>query len=132
MIAIELPWPSVDLSPNARMNPFAHAKAKKAAKNAAWGFTKAVMSARGIPIGSFVGPVKVTYTFHPAIDRARDDDNFAARMKASRDGIALALGVDDRHFKQQPVVFGEKRKPACVVVVLEPAAVNLSLKGVIS
>ena len=132
MIAIELPWPSIDLSPNSRLNPFAFARAKKKAKNAAWGFTKAVMSAQGIAAGSFVGPIKVTYTFHPKIDRPRDDDNFAARMKAHRDGIALALGVDDNTFTQQPVVFGAKRNPACVVVLVEPAAVNMKLRGVIA
>lgn len=128
---IELPWPSADPSPNARINPFAHHTAKRKAKNAAWGLTKAIMGPLGIAAGSFIGPTKITYVFHPAIERARDDDNFAGRMKAARDGIALALGVDDKTFTQQPVVFGPKRKPACVVVTVEPSAVKVPMRGAI-
>ena len=131
ILAVELSWPSADLSPNGRLNHFAHHRAKKLYKNAAWGFTKAMMGPLGIAAGSFVGPIKITYTFHPAIDRARDDDNFAARMKSARDGIALAIGVDDKLFTQQPVVFGAKRKHACVVAVVEPAAVKVPVRGAI-
>ncbi len=132
MIHIELPWPSADLSPNARMNAFAHASAKKKAKNAAWGLTKAVMGPLGIVAGSFVGPIRITYTFHPAMTRARDDDNFASRMKAGRDGIALALGVDDKHFTQQPVIFAEVTDRPRVMVMVEPAEIKIPLRGVIS
>lgn len=121
MIRISLPWPSADLSPN-RSSPGnwrAHARAKKSAKNAAWGFTKAVMSAMGLRHGAVTGPVAVTLTFHPLMDRGRDVDNMQARMKAGLDGIALALGIDDKHFRPVSVI-GEKRKPACVDVVITP------------
>ena len=76
--------------------------------------------------------MSVQYTFHPAIKRARDDDNFAARMKAARDGMADALGVNDCGFVTQPVVFAAKRNPACVVVTLKAAAVNVPLRGQIN
>ena len=129
-LTIELPWPSAALSPNSRkkwdMN-----KAKKAAKAYAWTMTKSLMGPLGIVPGSWEGPVAVQYTFHPAMERGRDDDNFAARMKSGRDGIALALGIDDVKFSQQPVVFGAIRKPACVIVTLTPAAVKLPVRGVI-
>jgi len=119
MIRISLPWPNADLSPNARVHWSAHARAKKSAKNAAWGFTKAVMGAIGLRHGAVTGPVAVTLTFHPEIDRGRDVDNMQARMKAGLDGIALALGIDDKHFRPVSVI-GEKRKPACVIVELFP------------
>lgn len=106
-------------------------RARKKAKNEAWGLTKALMPALGIKVGSWVGPITVQYTFHPDMDRDRDDDNFAARLKSARDGIARALGVDDSGFTQLPVIFGTKAKPACVVVTLTPAAVVLPVRGVI-
>ena len=130
-LTIELPWPSIDLSPNSRKR-WAGIKARKAAKNYAWGMAKAAMGPLGIAYGSWVGPISVQYTFHPAMDRARDDDNFAARMKAARDGIALALGVDDCGFITQPVILGEKRNPSCVIVTLKAAAVAVPLRGQIN
>ena len=131
-LTIKLPWPSADLSPNSR-NKWAMIKAKKAAKADAWGMAQSLMGPLGIARGSWVGPISVQYTFHPAMIRGRDDDNFAARMKSARDGIALALGVDDVKFSQQPVVFGETRKAApCVIVTLTPAAIKVPFRGPIS
>lgn len=130
-LTIELPWPSIDLSPNSR-NRWAGIRARKAAKNYAWALAKELMGPLGIRSGSWVGPISVQYTFHPLADRRRDDDNFAARMKAARDGIALALGVDDCGFITQPVIFGEKRNPSCVVVTLKAAAVNVPFRGQIN
>jgi crossover junction endodeoxyribonuclease RusA len=36
--------------------------------------------------------------FYPPDKRLRDDDNVFASFKNGRDGLALALGIDDRHF----------------------------------
>ena len=131
MISIELPWPDKDLSPNARVHWATHARAKKKARDHAWGFTKAVMSPLGIRSGSFVGPIAVRIVFHPEIDRGRDMDNMQARMKAALDGIASGLGVDDKHFRPVSHI-GAKRKPGCVVVTLEPAMVAVPVRGTIS
>jgi Holliday junction resolvase RusA-like endonuclease len=84
----------------------------------------------GILPGSFIGPVAVKIVFHPAVDRNRDLDNMQASQKAALDGIALALGVDDSIFCPVSEI-GSKRKPACVVVTLTPAAVALPVRGVI-
>jgi hypothetical protein len=129
-LTVVLPWPSVDLSPNSR-NKWAMIRAKKAAKNYALTYTKSLMGPLRIVPGSWLGPVTIQYTFHPAMNRARDDDNFANRMKAARDGIAEALGINDTKFVQMPVVFAGLRDPACVVVTLTPAAVALPVRGVI-
>jgi hypothetical protein len=93
--------------------------------------TKAAMGPLGIAYGSWRGPVSVQYTFNPRVDRGRDDDNAVARMKAARDGIALALGIDDKHFTTQPVIWGDKRD-GTVIVTLTPAAVAIPLRGQIS
>ena len=36
--------------------------------------------------------------------RARDDDNIIASFKAGRDGMAQALGIDDKRFICHPFV----------------------------
>ena len=116
-ISITLPWPSADLSPNARVHWATLARAKKKAKNEAWGLTKAIMGPLGIRAAEMTGPLDVQITFHPEIDRDRDRDNFQARLKGQLDGIALALGVNDTNF--HPVTtFGAKRKPHCVVITV--------------
>lgn len=120
MIRIELPWPSKSLSPNARVHWAEMARAKRKARHAAWGFTKAVMSAAGIKAGAMRTPLSVRLTFHPEIDRARDLDNMQARMKAGLDGIASALGIDDVHFRPASEM-GRKMKPARVVIEISEA-----------
>ncbi len=128
-LTVTLPWPDAALSPNGRAHHMARARAAKKARVYAWGMAKAAMGPLGIRAGTWIGPVTVQWTFHPEISRDRDDDNFVARMKASRDGIADALGLNDTGFTTLPAVFGEKRKPACVVVTLTAAAVGVPMKG---
>jgi hypothetical protein len=122
-LSITLPWPSADLSPNGGVARWNAIKAKKSAKDYAFKMALSLMPPLGIIKGSWRGPITVQYTFHPSIDRARDDDNFISRMKSARDGVALALGVNDKHFTTLPVIFGAKKRPACVVMTLTPASV---------
>lgn len=82
-----LPWPPSELSPNARCH---WAKKAKAAKSyrliAAW-------AAVGM------GPGRtVSITFNPPDKRPRDLDNMLASIKSGLDGIAQALGVDDKEW----------------------------------
>ena len=128
MLCLTLPWPSADLSPNARIHPLALHRAKKKAKNEAWGLTRAVMGPLRIHHGTWRGAVEVALTFHPSANRAFDLDNALAREKARLDGIALALGVDDSTFSFR-LAKGERRNPPCVVVTLTPAAVVLPVVG---
>jgi crossover junction endodeoxyribonuclease RusA len=66
---------------------------------------------------SFAGkdkiPVKIT--FYPPDNRHRDDDNMVGSFKSYRDGIADALGVNDRRFSPH-YFFAEPEKPGRVVV----------------
>lgn len=50
---------------------------------------------RGVPV--FIG-YSIAHYFPTA--QARDDDNADSACKAYRDGIADALGIDDRHFRK--------------------------------
>jgi hypothetical protein len=131
MIAIELPWPSADLSPNGGVSKWAKIKATKVAKNHGFWITDSLIGPLGIVKGSFIGPIDVQYTFYPALERGRDDDNFASRMKPYRDGIALALGVNDKHFRMQPVVFAPAvtGRPLKVVATITPSLVSIEHKG---
>lgn len=115
---IDLPWPSNKLSPNARIHwSYRHRAVKAARTGAAWA-TRAVV----VP-GSFNAEtaIRISTTFFPPDHRSYDEDNLKARCKAIYDGIADAIGVDDRHFRHQAVKFGEPVKGGMVRVQIEQA-----------
>lgn len=99
MNEIILPWPSKDLSPNARVHWAVKAKAAKAYKQACWALTKEAKA-----VINWDGEVYLWITFVPPDRRSYDDDNLVGRFKYGRDGIALALGIDDKRFICHPFV----------------------------
>lgn len=100
-IEVVLPWPSRELSPNARCHWAKKAKAVKAYRQACWTLTKAAK----ITIDpAYTGQLHLWLTFMPPDRRNRDDDNIIASFKAGRDGLAQALGVDDSRFRSLPWV----------------------------
>lgn len=111
---ITLPWPDSRLSPNYHGKRRAGFSAKKAAKNAAFYECKKAKAP------AMVGPLAVRMEFYPPDFRRRDDDNAIGAMKAARDGIALAVKVDDADWKVT-YDFKVPEKPGCVVVTLEEA-----------
>ena len=122
MMRIVLPWPDRRLSPNARIHWRAKAPVTaKARKDAAY------LTYDAMPMGArevrqhFAGegPISYQVTFYPPDHRHRDDDSMIAMLKAARDGIADALGVNDRRFKPH-YFFEEPCKPGRVEVVLSP------------
>ena len=63
------------------------------------------------------GKIDVSIRFYPPDNRHRDADNMVAMLKHGLDGIADALGVNDRRFK--PVFYFEAaEKPGRVEVCL--------------
>lgn len=88
---VSVPWPPGVLSPNARVDRWTLARAKKAYRTGCGWEAKAAglprMTSESLP---------VTITFHPPDNRRRDRDNMIAAMKSGQDGIADAIGVDDR------------------------------------
>lgn len=89
---IDLPWPPKELSPNARVHWSVKARKAKAYRAACYLLTKQAL------IKAPDGRAVLSLCFVPPDRRARDDDNLVAAFKAGRDGIAEALGVDDRQF----------------------------------
>lgn len=114
-INIELGWPAKALSPNARVHYMTHARFKKAAHATAYWATKAVISPAIFPHDG--GRVPFVITAYPPDQHSRDDDNLIASLKATRDGIAKALGVDDKYFDQR-LQWGEPVKHGKIVVAI--------------
>lgn len=111
---VNLPIPHKLLWPNgSRGHPRAVAGEKKKHKEWAW---KAAKASRLPTVGNGLIPVKLTVhanRFGPLPDR----DNCIAAMKAYQDGIALAIGIDDKHFAEPSVVFAETRTGRFVIEV---------------
>ncbi|WP_045769532.1 hypothetical protein [Xanthomonas albilineans] len=113
MIELTLPWPHKDLSPNARVCwQRRHRAAKKARAEA-----KALALAAGwhrvvLPLGQ----LHMQIDFYPPTCRGIDDDNALSRFKPQRDGLADALGIDDKRFRAHATVMSEARKGGQVVV----------------
>jgi crossover junction endodeoxyribonuclease RusA len=91
-------------------------KAKKKAKRVGG---EAVIAA-GRPRFPKDAPLAVTLTFHPPRG-APDEDNAIASLKAYLDGIAGALGVDDKLFRLQRPIMAERVKGGRVLVSIEIA-----------
>jgi hypothetical protein len=114
MIEFTLPWPDKWLNPNNKHRE-AYYRTSQEAKEYAYYMTLSYS------LGELEVPEKIsiTYKFYPPTRHKRDDDNFIAAMKPSRDGVALALGVDDSCFVTQAAEWGEVVKGGKVVLRLE-------------
>lgn len=104
---IDLPFPAKALWPNGR----AHwgAKSTATAKHRAWAAiaTREVMDRFGLGVGP--APIPVTIHVYPKPRGPEPDaDNCVAAAKSSLDGIADALGINDRDFAAPKVVFGPR------------------------
>lgn len=97
---ITLPWPPKELNPNARLHWSKKSKAAAKYRTACHLLTLEA-GLRGI---DWDGDIHVFIDFYPPDRRARDDDNMIAAFKSGRDGIAQALGVNDKRFRTHPYV----------------------------
>ena len=108
MREIVLPWPSRELHPNHRYHWAVKRKATKAAREA--GYLAAVIAgARNAEYGP--GMLQVWIDGYPPDRRRRDADGLLSSLKPTLDGIADAMGTDDRWFVPHPFVQDEVRKP---------------------
>ena len=112
-LVIELPFPSNKLSPNGRFHWAVVAKAKKEARSTAYYLTKEVL--KGSECVVTHGYVAVSLEFQPPSRRSYDLDGLLSRSKAYLDGIADAIGIDDKHFRPT-LIMGEPVKGGRVVV----------------
>lgn len=113
---IEVPWPPREASPNFRGHWSAIAKAKKA--------YRLKCSQLGLAQGLHLAPkaptkVSVHLVFCQPDRRGRDWDNMLAAMKSGLDGLADAMGVDDRHWRVAFDVADDPVKHGKVIVSFE-------------
>lgn len=99
MIELVLPWPPRVLNPNNRSHWRVKSKAAAEYKNVCWALTK---EARWDHALLPDGKLHLWLDFYPPDKRHYDDDNVAASFKSGRDGLALALGIDDKRFVSHP------------------------------
>ena len=97
MTELILPWPPKALSPNQRTHWRKKAPISAAYKQACWALAKEA----GLVVPD-APKIALWLDFVPPDRRARDDDNLIASFKAGRDGLALALGIDDKRFRTFP------------------------------
>lgn len=110
-ICITLPWPSVALSGHANGNWRKKAAATKKARTAAhW-----IASGAKVPC---LPNAVLAFTYHPpARGGLPDVQNMPGRCKAFIDGIAAAMGCDDRKFRPQfPDHLGARAGAGSIVV----------------
>jgi len=62
------------------------------------------------------GDIHLFIDMYPPDRRRRDWDNCVSSLKAAMDGVADALGVNDRRFRVHPVLSQEVRPGGQVVV----------------
>lgn len=111
---ILLPYPHKALWPNGR----AHwaAKAREVKKHRQW----AAFAAKAASLRLGDSPIPVAITVCPKRHGvAPDADNCAAAAKAYLDGIADALGINDRHFAAPTVEVSPERTGQFIIKIGE-------------
>lgn len=114
---LELPLPPSILNPNDKSHWAKKAKAKAACKLSAYYLCRAAK------VNAFRGEVRdeltMTVEFRLPGKRKRDADNLLASAKASIDGVAQALDIDDCRFNPITVnrVYGQPQ-PGMMVIYL--------------
>lgn len=120
---ITLPWPDKALHSNARTHHMAKARATKTARNLAW--AKAMEAPR---IGNIPNATIFVECYPPTL--RGDVHNIPTALKAYIDGIADAMGCDDRDFKvDYPSVWAGSGKPGKVVFRVVPPVVAVPVVG---
>ncbi len=121
---IQLPWPDKALSPNSRTHWAQKAKAAK--KSRGEGIIAA--QAAGYNMNTFAGyggKLHLWIDYYAKTRNYPDADNCLSASKAYLDGIADALGVNDRRFVHHPYVKDETVKGGKVVIRITKEAQNL-------
>lgn len=118
MLIVRLPFPDPALMPNRKNGKHwssTHA-VKVASKTQAWACTKDAMRKAGPQEWKECIPLSLIFVMPD--NRHRDLDNLLASSKNAIDGMAEALGVNDRRFKPIMIdsIAGHKN-PALIAVV---------------
>ncbi|MGA0540710.1 hypothetical protein [Neotabrizicola sp. VNH66] len=112
MTTITFPWPPAALTPHAKGGRWGKVRATKRYRNDAFLLARAARIPR-------CPTARLVFTFHPP-RRAGDPHNVPGRCKALIDGIADAMGCDDKHFRcAWPETFADPVRGGAVVVQVE-------------
>lgn len=115
---IELPYPHKILWPNGRGHYMAVSREKK--RHKLWAYHSMLATPVNFALKSMPG-IRIVATFHPKTRHAVDKDNASASLKAYQDGIAAALGVDDKIFAEPKIIIADPVKGGSVSITLEAA-----------
>ena len=96
-ITIILPWPAPELNPNSRTHYRAKAALAKEARG--YGYAVASVTDGGGSLPGYRGNIATRIIFYPPDNRGRDLDNAYASMKPYIDGLADALGINDKQLR---------------------------------
>ena len=115
---ISLSFPASELMPNRKNGRSHHASnaAKIKARNDAYWLTKA--DPAHIRFNDSEAAIPVSIVYCPPDKRRRDLDNLLAASKATLDGIANAMAVDDTRFRPILIDVGAIGKPGCMLVAV--------------
>ncbi len=109
---ISFPWPPAALTPHAKGSPWPKINATKKYRFDA----KVLATMARVPAAP---GARLVFTFHPP-RRAGDPHNMPGRVKALIDGIADAMGCDDKAFRCAfPETFAEPVKGGAVIVEVQ-------------
>lgn len=116
-LSVSLPFPARILFPNGRTHWRIRARSAKAYRAAGYFYTKQELARSSVPESD--ERIGVQLAFYPPDRRHRDEDNCIAAMKSALDGVADALGVNDKRFHLlEPLFISEPVKGGKVVVTL--------------
>lgn len=115
---IELPLPVKALWPNGR----AHwtVKARETRKHRQWAFVMTKLANDAGLIPPLGDRVNWSVIVHPKTRNVIDRDNAYSSLKSYADGIAQALGVDDKLFNTPSLTFGDPIKGGLVRIEIHP------------
>lgn len=103
-VKIKLPWPPRECSPNARVHWSKKSKAARANRDSCFKIAAFEHKLKALIPENYVGKFHLFIDFFPPDRRRRDDDNLLSMFKSSRDGLADAMGVDDKQFISHPFI----------------------------
>lgn len=113
MTKITLPWPPKGLQPHAKGNWFVKAAATRSYRRDAF------YAAREAGVVRDQAAV-IVIVYHPPDRRRRDAQNMPGQLKPAIDGIADAMGCDDRDFRVRfPDSFALPYPGGLIIITIE-------------
>lgn len=112
MIEVRLVWPNAKLSPNVKQHWAVKAAVVKKYRRECFIETKFQIPKPVRPAGKLT----LELEFYPPQKREYDRDNLIARMKSGIDGMADALGINDKEFATLVAKVADPKKGGFVMV----------------